>query len=128
MLVYLACPVEGCQQFWGFESLEDLQKHVEDRAVHKVNIKLTSDAEVIDLCSVIPREIGRGGVDIWPIEEEGNHDEVSKESSVLPEGGRAGMDVRPVKKKKRISDEVSKRSPGKQRKDVEVIDLTGEDD
>ena len=98
-LVYLACPVEGCQQFWGFEPLEDLQKHIKDGAVRKASIKLTSDAEVIDLCSVLPGEVGRGGVDVWP-----------------------------VKRKEDIRDEASKEFPGNQSKNVEIIDLTGDDD
>ena len=69
-LVYLACCVQGCSQWWGFQSLEHLQQHLENRSVHKVNIKLTSDGETIDVCSALPVEVNRASAKITSVEGE----------------------------------------------------------
>ena len=93
-LVYLACCVQGCSQWWGFQSLEHLQQHLENRSVHKVNIKLTSDGETIDICSALPAEVNRVAAKITLVERKQELDVVEPDMKPTKGGGKgATLDI-----------------------------------
>ena len=61
-LVYLSCLIEGCRQWWGFQSLDALKNHLNDKSVHRPRVKLTDAIEAINLCSLLPQEVRRDSV------------------------------------------------------------------
>ena len=53
-----------------FHSLDALKDHLDDRFVHKSRVKLTDNMEVINLCSLLLREVRKGSVKVKYVRKE----------------------------------------------------------